>query len=187
MADVVVELQEALRGELKEPVGPILTDTTELLARAGNPLVTVGDVVTYHVVTASRTPDVALVDDRTERSAVDTEISDGISAFEGFDRQVTVSNPPAVLTAELLDTLAEALDPTNGRSTLIEVDGEEDLAALPAILAAPDGASVVYGQPGEGMVHVVVDDTLRTEIADLVSRMAGEPTRLFSILDIDGV
>ena len=39
----------------------------------------------------------------------------------------------------------------------IVVEGEEDLATLPAILYAPPGSVVVYGQPDEGSVLVKVN------------------------------
>ncbi|MFT4923896.1 MAG: hypothetical protein ACI8XM_003128, partial [Haloarculaceae archaeon] len=70
MTETVVELQQELRSELKEPMGPLCTETEELLAEAAAPLLTVGDVVTYHVLEGGRVPDVALVDERTERTAV---------------------------------------------------------------------------------------------------------------------
>jgi len=80
MAEVVVELQDSLRVELKEPAGPIFTDVDALLAEAGHPLVTVGDVVSYHVVEAGETPDIALLDDHTERTAVDETIAETLEA-----------------------------------------------------------------------------------------------------------
>jgi len=179
VTEAVVELQPALRPELKEPMGPVYTDTDELLAAAQDPIITVGDMVTYHLLEAGRVPDVALVDEHTERTAVEDGIVD---AFEGFDREVTVSNPPATLTAELLTALQTALERAGEETTLLVVDGEEDLATLPALVAAPTGASVVYGQPGEGMVHVEVTRTSTDRARDLLSRMDGEPRRLWSVL-----
>ncbi|MEF8781561.1 MAG: GTP-dependent dephospho-CoA kinase family protein [Haloarculaceae archaeon] len=178
MPEVVVELQRALRPELKEPLGPIFTDADDLLATAQSPLLAVGDVVTYHLIRAGRVPDVALVDERTERSAVDPEIREGI---EGFDREVTASNPQGTLTADLLTALRGAID--REATTLIDVDGEEDLATLPAILLAPRGASVVYGQPGEGMVRVTVDGATTDRARNLLSRMEGDTRRLWAVLD----
>ncbi|WP_459193399.1 GTP-dependent dephospho-CoA kinase family protein [Halosimplex sp. J119] len=179
---VVLELQSALRSELKDPFGPVSTDTSAVLAAAGDPLVTVGDIVTYHTLDAGHTPDVAFVDERTERAAVDDEISDAIEDSQ-FDRVVTVENPPATLTAALLDALADAL--ATGEKTLVRVDGEEDLAALPAIAAAGDDASVLYGQPGEGVVHVTVDADTCERVTDLLGRMDGDPARAFELLDLD--
>ena len=181
MTEVVVELQAELRPELKEPLGRIYTDTDALLAEATAPIVAVGDIVTYHLLEAGRRPDVALVDKRTERSAVDEEIA---AAIGGFDREVGAENPPATLTAALLRALREAIDRAPGTSTLVDVDGEEDLAALPAILALPEGASVVYGQPGEGMVLVTVDTDSTGRARELLSRMEGDTRRLWAALGV---
>ncbi len=183
MATPVVSLPKSLRTELKEPAGPIFTDTEALLAEAGEPLFAVGDVVTYHLIEAGCTPDVALVDEQTERTAVDDEISSTIANFDGFDRELQVENPAAVLTDELLTALNTAM--AGGESTLLAVDGEEDLAALAVIVAAPLGASVVYGQPGEGMVHVTVDEAVQSRMRDLIARMDGDPERLFSLLELN--
>ncbi|MFB6165598.1 MAG: GTP-dependent dephospho-CoA kinase family protein [Haloarculaceae archaeon] len=180
--DVVLELQRSLRGELKEPFGPIYTDADALLAEAGAPLIAVGDVVTYHLINAGRVPEVALVDGRTKRSAVDDEVEAAVDG-DTFDRQVAVANPPATLSAPLLEALADALEAPG--TTAIVVEGEEDLAALPAIAAAPAGAGVVYGQPDEGMVLVTCDGETVTAVRDLLERMDGDAERLFSLLSAD--
>ncbi|MFC7133020.1 MULTISPECIES: GTP-dependent dephospho-CoA kinase family protein [Salinibaculum] len=181
MTETVVELQRELRAELKEPMGRVYTDAEELVAAAGEPLVTVGDMVTYHLLKAGYVPDVALVDERTERAEVDAEVWDAIT---GFDREVTVANPAATLTAPLLEALRDALDRAGDASTLVVVDGEEDLATLPALVAAPDGGSIVYGQPGEGMVLVAVDGPATERARDLLSRMDGDTRRLWSVLAV---
>jgi uncharacterized protein (UPF0218 family) len=41
-------------------------------------------------------------------------------------------------------------------STVI-VDGEEDLAVIPLVIAAPNGAIVLYGQPHQGVILRRVD------------------------------
>jgi len=179
VTEVIVELPDSLREELGEPAGPLYTDTDAMLAAAGEQLVTVGDVVTYHVLEAGVEPSVALVDERTERTAVDDRVADRVAAA-AFDREVRVVNPAATLTAELLAALRTALD-SNG-TTLLGVDGEEDLATLPAVVAASADASVVYGQPGEGMVLVPVSAATRERMRALLSRMDGDSERLFSML-----
>jgi len=173
----VARLPDDLRSELREPLGPVFTDADDLLADAGSPLIAVGDVVTYHLAQAGRPPDVAVVDGRTEREAVDEEIREGLP---DLDQRVEVANEPATLSADLVGALVDAV--RSGDRTLVEVDGEEDLAALPAIVAAPDGATVVYGQPGEGMVRAAVTPEVRAEVRALLERM--ETTdRLWRLLD----
>jgi len=175
----IVELPDSLRAELSDPAGQVYTDATALLDAAGDPLVTVGDVVTDHVLVAGQVPAVAVVDGRTERSAVDDNRTERIRAAP-FEHRLTAENPPGTLTAGLLRAVREALDSEG--ATLIAVDGEEDLATLPAVLCAPPGATVVYGQPGEGMVLLAVTEDTRTRIRDLLSRMDGDTERLFSLV-----
>jgi len=173
----VLELPDDLRGAFKDPLGPVFTDADALLAAddAGTPLVAVGDVVTAHLRDAGHPPDVAVIDGKTERHAVDESISRSLP-----DPDVEVSNPAATISRALLDALVTALDRDD--STTIGVDGEEDLAALPAILATPLGGCVVYGQPGEGMVLVPVTDESRALARDLLSRMAGDTDAAFALL-----
>jgi uncharacterized protein (UPF0218 family) len=182
-ADVLLSLPRALRAELKEPLGPIYTEAAELLADAGDPLVTVGDVVTYHLLRADRRPDVALVDGKTKREAVEDDVW---AAIAGFDRRVEVPNPAATLSASLLAELRATLDRADAGTgtTLLVVEGEEDLAALPAVLAAPDGASVVYGQPDEGMVLAGTTPEHRAVVRDLLERMDGDTRRAFEVLGV---
>ena len=170
-------LPDALRHELKEPLGPIETDAERLLEAVDGPLIAVGDVVTYHLLEAGRQPDVALVDGRTKRTAVDEEIREAVTGGASLE----VSNPPAELAAPVVRALRRAL--AADEPTTILVDGEEDLVALPAIVAAPDGASVVYGQPDEGMVHVTVTDALRDEMRDLLERFEGDTERFWALLE----
>jgi uncharacterized protein (UPF0218 family) len=175
VARVVLELPDSLRSELREPLGPIETDADTLLSTAGEPLVAVGDVVTYHLAEAGGRPDLSLFDERTERRPVEEGVG---AALPEADRRV--DNPAATLTEDLLVAIADGLHAEEPLH--VRVDGEEDLATLPAIAAAPDGASVVYGQPGEGMVHVRVTPETRERARDLLSRMDGDVERAFDLL-----
>ncbi|USZ67167.1 GTP-dependent dephospho-CoA kinase family protein [Halorussus salilacus] len=181
MSDVLVSLPLELRGELKQPLGPVLTDAERLLSDVDGPLVAVGDVVTYHLERAGVTPDVAVVDGLTKREAVDDDVAEGVARAGERAREVRVENPAGTLTREMVAALRDALaDP---EPTVIVVEGEEDLVALPALLAAPVGASVVYGQPDEGMVHATVTDDRKEAMRDLLGRMDGDPEELFKVLE----
>ncbi|ELY41824.1 GTP-dependent dephospho-CoA kinase family protein [Natronorubrum tibetense] len=177
--DQLLVLPDDLRHELKEPMGPVETDADVLLEAVDGPLIAVGDVVTYHFLQAGRAPDVAVVDERTKRSAVDEEIRETVTESTSLE----AVNPPAELSAEMIEALREAM--TSDEPTTILVDGEEDLVALPAIVAAPEGASVVYGQPDEGMVHVKVSDEHRTEMRALLERFEGDTERFWTLLEGD--
>ncbi|MFB6082011.1 MAG: GTP-dependent dephospho-CoA kinase family protein [Halanaeroarchaeum sp.] len=166
MPRTVATLPAAARDAFKEALGPIYEDAEQLLADAGEPVVAVGDVVTYYLVRAGHPPHLAVVDGLTEREAVEAEIEAGVP---DADRERRVENPAGELTDALIVAIREALDAEG--STLVRVDGEEDLATLPAVLLAPDGASVVYGQPGAGMVRVDVDAAVRARMRTLCGEL----------------
>ena len=176
----MLTLPDDLRGAFKEPMGPVHTDAERLLSAAGDPVVAVGDVVTYHLRVAGRDPDVAVIDGKTEREAVGAEIA---AVLDGGNRRIEVDNEPATLSRAMLSALGEALaDPD---PVVIHVTGEEDLATVPAIVAAPEDASVVYGQPGEGMVLVEVTAEARAEARDLLGRLDGDAAAALSALGVE--
>jgi len=177
MPTILATLPDDLRDELREPMGPVYTEAEALLADAGEPIIAVGDMVTYHLVRADRWPDVALVDGKTKRQRVAREVTE---AIDGFDHRVDAVNPPATLTDELLAALADAID--GDGTTVVAVEGEEDLATLPAVVATPDGAAVVYGQPEEGMVLVTVDGDRRARCRELLEAMQSDYDRIAEIL-----
>ena len=162
--DAVATLPESARDAFKDPIGPVYTDAEPLLSEAGSPVITVGDVVTYHLLAADHTPAVAVVDGQTERETVTDEVRAGLPQAD-----VTVASEPATVSLGLLDALVDAIGADG--ETVISVDGEEDLAVVPAVLAAPEGASVVYGQPGEGMVLATIDADLRSRMRELADRL----------------
>ncbi|MFB6302177.1 MAG: GTP-dependent dephospho-CoA kinase family protein [Haloferacaceae archaeon] len=172
----MLRLPDSLREAFKEPLGPVYTDVDALLADAGEPVVTVGDVVTYHLLSHGYEPAVAVVDARTERRPVRPEVRRVAVA----DPDRTVQNEPGMLSRDLLVAIREAVD--GDGPIVLRVEGEEDLAALPAILAAPEGASVVYGQPGEGMVLVTVDPAARERARSLLARMEGDADAALDLL-----
>jgi uncharacterized protein (UPF0218 family) len=174
----MLRLPDDLRGAFKEPFGPVYTDTERLLSEAGSPVVAVGDVVTYHLRVAGHDPQVAVIDGQTEREAVSEEVA---RVLDGDASRVDVVNERATLSEELLRALVDAIG--NEEPTVLVVEGEEDLATLPAMVAVPAGGSVVYGQPGEGMVLVSVDEETKSAARALLRRLSGDSEAALSILD----
>lgn len=111
-------------------------------------------------------PDIAIVDLKTKRQE-ESRYLEVFARWEGERRRV--QNPPAHITQELWDAIDEAFK--SEKRVLIEVQGEEDLAALPCIALAPSGAVVLYGYPDRGAVVVPVDDRARMRVIGLMGRM----------------
>ncbi|KAF1078965.1 GTP-dependent dephospho-CoA kinase family protein [Methanogenium sp. MK-MG] len=154
-------LPDECRKYFRDPFGPLFPD----IATAGSVfadcmIIAVGDVVTYNLVTAGILPDVAVIDGSTMREPCDHVVDLPVP-------EVGVSNPAGMLTGALIRAIEDAM---NAGPCLIRVDGEEDLAVIPAVRAAPDGACVLYGQPGEGVVVITVDKNARDK-ADTLFRL----------------
>jgi hypothetical protein len=73
------------------------------------------------------------------------------------------------LTKEACQVIDEAVN-LAGRAK-VQVNGEEDLLTLAAVLSAPSGSIVVYGQPRRGIVVVSVNDDSKKRFHEIVDRM----------------
>ncbi|HII99993.1 MAG TPA: DUF359 domain-containing protein [Candidatus Methanomethylophilaceae archaeon] len=163
-------LPEHMRQELARPFGPIIDEKRLQERKDSSLLVTVGDIVSLTAMKLGIRPHLIVYDGRTERREM-TGLSRLVEE-EGY-RIVTVRNPPGTISNELMEAVKNALKGCEPMS--IRVEGEEDLAVLACILYAPVGSWVVYGQPGEGMVLIEVDEDLPERIKELWNRMEELP------------
>ena len=160
-------LPHALRPVLAAPFGPVHDSGETIRKTKGRIVVAVGDVVTQTFLDAGVLPKVMVVDGVTQRGAVVEGALQNLPVH-GV-RRVEVQNPPAEITGPLIAALDRGI---RGKgSTLITVKGEEDLAALPAMILAPDDAAVCYGQPNKGVVVVVVTPVVRQRAQDILKQM----------------
>ena len=172
---MALKLTGELRDRLKKPYGTLYrgqgTECMKQVVRSlGKPtkIIAIGDVTTYYLLKAGIVPDLCLVDDITMRLPVDHEIRMG-TAHESF-KDVRVDNPPGVVTRELMDAIRDNMG--SEMPVRIFVNGEEDLAVIPACLYAPVSSAVIYGQPSEGVVVVRVTEQKRIETRAILDQMA---------------
>jgi len=163
-------LPDSAREAMRVPLGPVVQeDELEAHLKGAKILASVGDMVTLTLVNAGYDISLALFDYKTMRND-ERDFRERLRRMDGG--RVRVRNPPAMITRELWDALRTAFSAIKaGGNVRIEVEGEEDLAAIPAIMMAPDGARVLYGMPGRGIVVVTVDDRARKEAKNLLEMM----------------
>ena len=150
----MLRLPEVHRDLLKIPFGTLYRDIGELLpCIEGRAVYAVGDVVTHNLLGAGIVPDIAIIDGYTMRTPC--TCSPLLPA-----RRVTARNPPGTITDELVAAIDDVVRDPPG---VIFVDGEEDLAVIPLVIAAPAGSAVLYGQPGEGVVLKIVDASAKRD------------------------
>ncbi|NOZ76805.1 MAG: DUF359 domain-containing protein [Euryarchaeota archaeon] len=157
-----IKVPDSLRSMFREPFGQLLEGegleparkVKELLK--GEPVIAVGDVTLRNLLEVGVRPSLAIVDLKTKREALE--------ACDLGERVVTARNPPGEISAELQERIHEAIAE---EGTVIQVDGEEDLAVLPCILEADWDSVVLYGQPDRGMVFVRVDEESKMKAATI--------------------
>ncbi|WP_129597167.1 GTP-dependent dephospho-CoA kinase family protein [Methanohalophilus profundi] len=150
------------KGSAEENIGKVSRDLDDPIK-----LISVGDVTTFHLLKSNIIPDILVIDDKTHRQPACEQMITGTKQ-SGF-KELVVNNPAGSITEELVDALAEALD--SNRRVRIFVQGEEDLASLPAIMMAPVGSVVLYGQPGEGMMFVRITASKKEEMTELIDKI----------------
>lgn len=182
-----LRLPPNLRLSLQKPLGALIfgheNNLNEAIAvakenlKGKNPVsvVTVGDVVTKSFNENGIPMDIAIVDFYVKRQQKFKSIKD--LGFKKEEPDMVVKNAKGTLTGETFRTVQEAFRLTAPSPFVIRIVGEEDLTVLPVVLAAPLKAHVFYGQPrfnrgqpGEGVVDVLVTEEKKTEAREIVSR-----------------
>jgi hypothetical protein len=92
---------------------------------------------------------------------------------------MSCTNPAGTISKEAVDVLQNALETLP--PVRVKVRGEEDLLALPLFTMAPQGSAVLYGQPLEGLVIVMITEEKQKQAKDLMDRICGNDNLLDSI------
>ncbi len=169
-----ITLPESVRPLFRKLFGTLYTgtgdDTIRKLSKdldSPTKLISVGDVTTFHLLNSDIIPDILIVDDRTKRGPASDRVVVG-TKHKGFI-EISVDNPAGVITGDLIDAVGDAI--ASSYRVRIFVRGEEDLAAVPAMLMAPEGSAVLYGQPDQGVVLVQITESKKEEIRDLLTKI----------------
>jgi uncharacterized protein (UPF0218 family)/phosphopantetheine adenylyltransferase len=125
-------------------------------------VISVGDVTSSTLIKAGYTPQVMIVDGITKRGPFKEQFM--------AERIYDIFNPAAVIYPEAWSVIHTAIQDEN-KYSLIIVEGEEDLMGFPAVLLAPDGAAVLYGQPDVGIVWIPVNKENKRLARNLLEEM----------------
>lgn len=164
---MTLELVPEIREKLKEPHGELYKKTTEIIEKT-NPkkTISVGDLTTYNLLKSDFHPKIAIIDGKVERKK--TPKSKKILDAPNYSK-VKTKNPPGQVTDELMKEIRKAIK--NDHKTIINVDGEEDLAVIPSIKYAPKSYQILYGQPKKGIVRVKVNPESKQKIEKIIGKM----------------
>jgi uncharacterized protein (UPF0218 family) len=128
-------------------------------------LIAVGDRVSKNIVKRGVRLDLAIIDNKVMRKFITPVKLETKKTYK-------ISNPAGTLADEAWHVIREAVE-YEGRVKVL-VEGEEDLLTLVAVLSAPVGSLVVYGQPKKGIVVIDVTEAAKRKIREIVKRMEGK-------------
>ena len=170
MASIMRVLPDSLRDKLREPIG-LLVDEEELLRllQGEKYVVSVGDQVTFTLLKHGIVPVFCVVDFKIKRSDISPDIEDLIRSFG--KKTMVVSNPPGCIVDDLWNAIETAYKVLERGSLRIEVVGEDDLAALPAIFLAPRDVTIIYGLPNKGVVLVKASNENKRKVKEILDKM----------------
>jgi uncharacterized protein (UPF0218 family) len=171
MGNIKYILPDFLRSKLKEPLD-LLVDEKELLKilKSEKYIVSVGDQVTYTLIKNHIKPLLCIVDFKIKRNNCCNEIKNLIQSFG--KKTVIIENPPKCISNDLWNEISNAYKNIEKKDTLrIEIEGEEDLAALPAILLAPRDVTIIYGLPNKGVVVVKANEKNKKKVKEILDKM----------------
>lgn len=180
------KMPDSLRGRFGRVVGKIV-NVDELKEIDPQKIACIGDVCTISLLEAGIKPKLCIVDYATKRLSLE-EAKAKILGLIGYDRifwlvkdelnakvpkgfwlGIRVKNPPSTITQNLWDAIAHAYTVEN--PTLIEVEGEEDLAALACIALGKIGTKVIYGIPDVGMQLLNITEELKQNVDEALKQM----------------
>jgi len=165
-------LPEHLRETLKDPLGLLVTgEEVPSIVAQYDLIISVGDYISLSLINQGIHPQLMIVDFHTRREQINSSQQLQLEQLSDYTTE-RVKNPAGLLTSELqqkIHTLCNKLTPLD--HIILIVDGEEDLAALPAILYAPVNATIIYGMPYKGVVIVPSTEEYKDKVRFILSEM----------------
>lgn len=142
-----------------KPQGPIVT---ELETDPSQITVVVGDVVSEYCAQHQLPFHLVVFDGKTQRKEY---VSPVLEKSSEHQETIHLTNPAGQVTQETSRWLGEfflnAVKEKHPTPQLLKINGEEDLVTVAAVLLAPLGAVIIYGQPDQGMVRLEVTEELK--------------------------
>lgn len=170
-----LDLPPRMRELLRKPLGIIISGeerfaklTAEKAAKIiqrKKPymVICVGDIVSKTLSLAQLAIQVKVIDYYTKRKQITT--------IRTLPKDL-VANPPGMIKLDAIKALRMAIikGQTSTSTQVVRIKGEEDLLALPAVLLAPLGSMIIYGQVNLGIILVPVTEEKKDMVAGIIKQ-----------------
>ncbi len=151
-----ITISEKQRLQLAQPQGEIV-DKPSFLAQENTrptPIILVGDSTIERFTANNWTFHIGIFDRMVQRKP-----AQGITL--DIEPDFVVQNPAGSITPELARSIQKLLRSDVAKPKYLFVQGEEDLAAIPAVILSPLESVVYYGQPKVGLVELLSTENRR--------------------------
>lgn len=157
-----VTLTPTQREFFSKPQGEVanLMDTEQFNLPATH-ISVVGDLSLETFIKAKWPFNLGVFDRHSLRNTYHSEIIDALKPNQ------KATNPAGEISLQLIKALTTAL---TKQRWLLEVDGEEDLAAVALFLLTPLGSVVYYGQADVGIIRCQITEEFKTKIWEVLSQ-----------------
>ncbi len=167
--DYSLVLPQELRKKLQQPFGEIVKNLDDSKLNFKNKfIISIGDIVTTNIIKNNLVPNVAIFDLMTKRKKIVEKRILNLLPTPDY----TFSNKQGMINTNTALQIQEVIRRCifSEKKVGIQIDGEEDLLTLPAILFAPLDSVILYGIKDIGMVIVKVTEhkkkLIRTQYLD---------------------
>lgn len=166
-------LPQHLRESYGELLGTLIEQPTKAIiedaVRGRTCVVCVGDVVSHTLFNCGIHFDIGIIDYKTCRG--EFVHADELRGMDADRRKV--SSGAGTISIEGFEAVKTAMNETfpRMRPLLIEVEGEEDLLFMPAVMFAPENSLLFYGQPNVGIVAVYPNEGLKLKMKGFLEMM----------------
>jgi pantetheine-phosphate adenylyltransferase len=157
-----IHFSDDLLQKIHQPQGKIIqsTDLNASLFASLTTTVLVGDVITAYFLDHQIPFNLAIIDGRSQRQP--------IAHSKTLPSQVIGDNAAGEINHATALKIVDIISQKNYPSTIIQVNGEEDLLAFVPTLVGPLGGAVFYGQRQAGIVMITLSESEKIRLARLI-------------------
>ncbi|OGH16579.1 MAG: hypothetical protein A3C30_05320 [Candidatus Levybacteria bacterium RIFCSPHIGHO2_02_FULL_40_18] len=166
-----LHVPENLKPELRKPFGKVIISLTDYkkIRAADRMVIAVGDIVVSNFIKVGFQANISIIDLKTNRQPImDRTILESLPMTD-----IKTENEPSTIERGAVRVLNSILrkSTTSNKNYTIEIEGEEDLLAIPAILLAPLGSIVLYGIRGIGGIVVEVTEEKKEDVKRIIKKI----------------
>ena len=152
-------LPQTKRFSLRKPLGKIYPKLP-VIKKNKVLIVSVGDIVSQSFVDKGIIPDVRIIDHKSRRKPL---VLNELASTRIINKPGTINKQAVRFIQDKIQKVIK-----DHKRRLIEINGEEDLLVLPAILLLPLGSLVYYGQFDVGVVEVRITEQIKEKVRKIL-------------------